>query len=63
MKGEEEMWKGMNREYTKTIAGEGERFEVLVVVVLTTHVFRDVTLGGGTTSPTAVRHIPEDSNV
>jgi hypothetical protein len=34
----------MKREYTKSIAGKGERFEVLVVVVLTTHVFRDVTL-------------------
>ena len=43
MKQEEEIWKGMKREYTKSVAREGERFEVLVVV-LTTHVFRDVTL-------------------
>jgi hypothetical protein len=40
----EEIWKGVKREYTKSIAREGERFEVLVVVVLTTHVLRDVTL-------------------
>ena len=34
----------MKREYTKSIAGEGERFEVLVVAVLTARVLRDVTL-------------------
>lgn len=44
MKGEEEMWKGINREYTKAIGGEGERFEFRVVVVLTTRVFEDVAL-------------------
>jgi hypothetical protein len=40
----------MCREYTKSIAGEGERFEVVVVMVVTTHVFRDVTTPDGTVS-------------
>jgi hypothetical protein len=44
LKGKKEIWKGMKREHTKSIAGEEERFEVLVVAVLTTHVFGDVTL-------------------
>jgi hypothetical protein len=50
----------MKREFMKSIAGDGERFAVLVVVVLTTHVFQvcdAVTVG----EPTALCHIPEDS--